>query len=121
LLQYKAAKEKGIKVISLEGRNLRYGKDSELRNENREQYITDVINEIRSKGYNVIANVGSSHVVNLEKALKNNQVENTDFSQISRKIRQEALKIPEAIPVRIASMEEVNKDNNTSWQDLVTS
>ena len=35
-LLYKAAKENGIKVISLEGRNLEHTKDSALYNENRE-------------------------------------------------------------------------------------
>lgn len=54
-LLYKVAKEKGIKIISLEGRNLEHTKETELYNENREQYMANVINEIRSKGYNVLA------------------------------------------------------------------
>ncbi|MFY9590229.1 hypothetical protein [Rickettsia endosymbiont of Halotydeus destructor] len=120
-LLYKAAKENGIKVISLEGKNLEHLKDSPLHNENREQYMTDVINEVRSKGYNVIASVGSAHVANLEKALENQQKHDIRFNHISRKLRQEALNIPKAIPAKIVSMREVKKSNNTSWQDLVTS
>lgn len=68
-LLYKIAKENKIKIISLEGKNLEHLKDTPLYNENREQYMTGVINEIRGKGYNVIASVGSSHVINLEKNL----------------------------------------------------
>ena len=69
-LLYKIAKENKIKIVSLEGKNLKHLKDTLLYNENREQYMTDVINEIRGKGYNVIASVGSSHVINLEKKLR---------------------------------------------------
>lgn len=67
---YSTAKEHGIKVIGLEGRNLEHGKDSPLYNKNREQYMVDVINEVRNKGYNVIVHVGSAHVANLEKGIK---------------------------------------------------
>ncbi|MCC8369740.1 MAG: hypothetical protein LN573_06910 [Rickettsia endosymbiont of Oxypoda opaca] len=90
-LLYKAAKENGIKVISLEGRNLEHTKETALYNENREQYMADVINEVRSKGYNVVANIGSSHVANLEKALENQQKHEAGFSHIPRKLRPEAL------------------------------
>ncbi|KJV79530.1 MULTISPECIES: hypothetical protein [spotted fever group] len=75
-LLYKIAKENKIKIISLEGKNLKHLKDTPLYNENRashEQYMTSVINEMRGKGYNVIASVGSSHLVNLEKSLENSK------------------------------------------------
>ncbi|KJV91809.1 hypothetical protein RBEMOGI_0421 [Rickettsia bellii str. RML Mogi] len=110
---YKTAKEHGVKVISLEGKNLEHGKASELQNENREQYMTSVISEIRSKGYNVIANVGSSHEENLKKALGNQQKDNVGFNHIPRKLNQEAitnevlqkaLAIAKAIPVKMISI-----------------
>jgi hypothetical protein len=91
-LLYKAAKENGITVISLEGRNLEHAQNSVLYNENREQYMTNVINEVRSKGYNVIASVGSNHVATLEKALESNQRENIGFSQMPRKLQDNNIK-----------------------------
>lgn len=45
-LLYKTAKEHGVKVISLEGKNLEHGKASELQSENREQYMANVIKEV---------------------------------------------------------------------------
>jgi len=95
-LLYKAAKENGIPVISLEGGNLEHTKESPLYNENREQYMANVINEVRSKGYNVIASVGSSHKDNLEKALESNQKETTGFNNIPRKLQKEVLHMRES-------------------------
>ncbi|WP_341789276.1 hypothetical protein [Rickettsia endosymbiont of Polydrusus tereticollis] len=137
-LLYKTAKEKGIKVISLEGRNLEHTKESALYNENREQYMTDVINEVRGKGYNVIANVGSSHVANLEKALEsrqkheagfsniprkigqgssaNNQRESTGFSHISEGILQKASAIAKKIPAGRVSTKSVGESNISQRQ-----
>ncbi|WP_341793339.1 MULTISPECIES: hypothetical protein [unclassified Rickettsia] len=120
-LLYKVAKEKGIKVISLEGGNLEHTKDSALYNENREQYMTDVISEVRSKGYNVIASVGTNHVTNLEKALESRQKHDTGVSHIPRKFTQKALNSSKPVPAGMISMKGVKKDNNTSWQDLLTS
>ncbi|HJD61762.1 MAG TPA: hypothetical protein LFV90_06515 [Rickettsia endosymbiont of Columbicola hoogstraali] len=126
-LLYKAAKEHGANVISLEGKNLEYGKTSELQNENREQYMTNVINEVRSKGYNVIANVGSSHEESLKKALENHQKDNIGFSNIPRKLNQEtipnevlqkALAIAKAIPVKIISINSRDGNNILSQQSL---
>ncbi|MCC8370806.1 MAG: hypothetical protein LN566_05650 [Rickettsia endosymbiont of Stiretrus anchorago] len=125
---FKTAKERGIKVISLEGKNLDHGKASELQNENREQYMTSVINEIRSKGYNVIANVGSSHEENLKKALENQQKDNVGFNNIPRKLNQEAinnevlqkaLAIAKAIPVKMISINS-RKGNNILPQQSLT-
>lgn len=135
-LLYKAAKEKDIKVISLEGKNLEYGKASEhnrplekenasqLRNENREQYMTDVINEIRSKGYNVIANVGASHAEKLEKNLntikahdpKSNDI--SRFNNISRKLKQEALGIVKLIPKGTVNTNSVKQANTIGNSNL---
>ncbi|WP_342270098.1 hypothetical protein [Rickettsia endosymbiont of Orchestes rusci] len=120
-LLYKVAKEKGIKVISLEGGNLEHTKGSALYKENREQYMTDVISEVRSKGYNIVASVGSSHVANLEKALESRQKHDTGVSHIPRKFTQKALNSSKPVPAGMISMKGVKKDNNTSWQDLVTS
>ena len=126
-LLYKTAKGHGVKVISLEGKNLEYGKTSELQNENREQYVMNVINEIRSKGYNVIANVGSSHEENLKKALENYQKDNIGFSNIPRKLNQEtipnevlqkALAIAKAIPVKIISINSRDGNNILPQQSL---
>ncbi|WP_341793701.1 hypothetical protein [Rickettsia endosymbiont of Ceutorhynchus obstrictus] len=90
-LLYKVAKEKGIKVISLEGRNLEHTKGSALYKENREQYMTEVISEVRSKGYNIVASVGSSHVANLENALEITKQNNNiiGFDKIPRKLQKE--------------------------------
>ncbi|WP_231289204.1 hypothetical protein [Rickettsia bellii] len=124
---YKTAKEHGVKVISLEGKNLEHGKASELQNENREQYMTSVISEIRSKGYNVIANVGSSHEENLKKALENQQKDNVGFNHIPRKLNQEAitnevlqkaLAIAKAIPVKMISINSREGNNILPQQSL---
>lgn len=81
--------------------------------------MTSVINEIRSKGYNVIANVGSSHEENLKKALENQQKDNVGFKHIPRKLNQEAitnevlqkaLAIAKAIPVKMISIN--SRDGN---------
>ncbi|HJD55592.1 MAG TPA: hypothetical protein LFW21_02910 [Rickettsia endosymbiont of Pyrocoelia pectoralis] len=139
-LLYKAAKENGITVISLEGRNLEHTKDSALYNKNREQHMANVINEVRSKGYNVIASVGSSHTANLEKALKNQQKHDTGFSNITRKIQQkpqennqkevndyrsiskkvlkEASAIVQQIPAGMVSIKSVDGGNISQRQSL---
>ncbi|QQV75303.1 hypothetical protein H6P87_00856 [Rickettsia tillamookensis] len=109
---YKTAKEKGIKIISLEGKNLEHLKNTPLYNENREQYMTDVINEIRGKGYNVIASVGSSHVINLEKNLENSKKHDIGFSHIPRKILQKALNIGSAVPTGMVNIKASTKGNS---------
>lgn len=66
---YKVASEKGIKVIGLEGKDLKVGKNTPEHNLNREQYMADVIYELNGKGYNVIASAGSSHTENIKQRL----------------------------------------------------
>ncbi|MEY4463536.1 MAG: hypothetical protein RLZZ81_507, partial [Pseudomonadota bacterium] len=102
-LLYKIAKENKIKIISLEGKNLEHLKDTPLYNENREQYMTDVINEIRGKGYNVIASVGSSHVENLEKNLNTTKHNNTGFNNIPGKLQEDTSSVRGSISKEIIS------------------
>jgi len=102
-LLYKIAKENKIKIISLEGKNLEHLKDTPLYNENREQYMTDVINEIRGKGYNVIASVGSSHVENLEKNLNTTKHNNTGFNNIPGKLQEDTSRVRGSISKEIIS------------------
>ncbi|MEG8230543.1 hypothetical protein O6R16_05860 [Candidatus Rickettsia tasmanensis] len=118
-LLYKIAKENKIKIISLEGKNLEHLKDTPLYNENRAQYMTSVINEIRGKGYNVIASVGSSHLVNLEKNLENSKKHDIGFSHIPRKILQKALNIGSAIPTGMVNIRASTKGNSmVQWKAL---
>ncbi|MFV0251175.1 MAG: hypothetical protein AB8U53_05695 [Rickettsia aeschlimannii] len=111
-LLYEVAKENKIKIISLEGKNLEHLKDTTLYNENREQYMTSVINEIRGKGYNVIASVGSSHLVSLEKNLENSKKHDIGFSHIPRKILQKALNIGSVIPTGMVNIRASTKGNS---------
>lgn len=91
---YKTAKEHGVKVIGLEGRNLEHDKTSPSYDTNREQYMIDVINEVRNKGYNVIAHVGSAHVANLENGVKEAAAkEATGLSKIPRNLIDKAKEI----------------------------
>lgn len=41
--------------------------------------MVDVINEVRNKGYNVIVHVGSAHVANLEKGIKEASTKETKY------------------------------------------
>jgi hypothetical protein len=60
---YNTAKKHGVKIIGLEGKNLKTEKTSpEGYNKDREEYMSKVINEVSSRGYDVIAYVGAAHV-----------------------------------------------------------
>lgn len=63
---YKVAKEAGVRVIGLEGKNLKTEYGTTEHNQAREEYMGQMIERLESKGYEVIANVGSDH----EAALK---------------------------------------------------
>ncbi|BDU60764.1 hypothetical protein FLA4_11740 [Candidatus Rickettsia kotlanii] len=78
--------------------------------------MTSVINEIRGTGYNVIASVGSSHLVNLEKNLENGKKHDIEFSHIPRKILQKALNIGSAIPTGMVNMRASTKGNSMVQQ-----
>ena len=67
---YNTAKKHGVKVVGLEGRNLKAGKDSPEYDEAREEYMASRITQLTSKGYNVVAYVGSAHVDNLKQTLE---------------------------------------------------
>jgi hypothetical protein len=67
---YKTAKDHGVKVIGIEGKDLAYDKSSLLYNQDREEYMTKVIDAVVGKGYNVIAYVGSEHVAGISKSAK---------------------------------------------------
>ena len=84
---YNTAKKYGVKVIGLEGKNLETGKDSpEQYNNARDNYMADRIIQLISKGYNVIAYVGSAHVDNLTRVLENkfDEVLEKDTAGISK-------------------------------------
>ncbi len=69
---YIAAKKHGIKVVGLEGRNLKASKElPEEYNAAREDYMAGRITQLTDKGYNVIAYVGSAHVDNLKQIIEN--------------------------------------------------
>ncbi|WP_392506645.1 hypothetical protein ACE5D9_02585 [Rickettsia sp. 2024-CO-Wats] len=89
-----------------------------LYNENRAQYMTSIINEIRGKGYNVIASVGSSHLVNLEENLENSKKHDIGF-HIPRKILQKALNVGNAIPTGMVNIRASTKGNSmVQWKAL---
>ena len=66
---YKTAKKHNVKVVGLEGKNLRVSKESLEYNSVREEYMVSRINKLTSKGYNVIAHVGSAHVEGLKQGI----------------------------------------------------
>ena len=75
-LLYKTAKEHGVKIVGVEGRNLQADKSSPGRyDQAREEYMADRINQVTCKGYNVIVHVGATHVDSLRKLL-------TSFAEI---------------------------------------
>ena len=93
---YKAAKENGVKVIGLEGRNLEATKSDIKYNQNREEYMANVIHELNSKGYNVIANVGSSHTENIQRLLNRKMRQDepsVGYSKIPRHLQEQAYEI----------------------------
>lgn len=72
---YNTARKHGVKIIGLEGKNLKINKTSPAEyNEAREEYMASIINELSGKGYKVIAHVGSSHIENLKKAVETKRV-----------------------------------------------
>lgn len=72
-LLYKLARENGIKVIGLEGKDLKTSQHSPDYNKHREEYMAGAINNITKKGYNIIVSVGSSHVPTIQSAITNAQ------------------------------------------------
>ena len=97
---YNTAKKHGIKVVGLEGRNLKAGKElPEEYNAAREDYMAGRITQLSNKGYNVIAYVGSAHVENLERAVESKlenkpSVENTP-NKVSEELQKVAVSIGE--------------------------
>ncbi len=90
---YNTAKKHGVKVVGLEGRNLKAGKDSPEYDEAREEYMASRITQLTSKGYNVVAYVGSAHVNNLKKIVENKpSVENTP-NKVSEELQKMAASI----------------------------
>lgn len=86
-LLYKTAKEHEVKVIGLEGKDLEHGKESPAYNQNREQYMVGTVNEVRKKGYGVIAYVGSKHADNLKAGIENTVDEKSKgFNKIPKKL-----------------------------------
>ena len=95
---YNTAKNHGIKVVGLEGRNLKAGKElPEEYNAAREDYMAGRITQLSNKGYNLIAYVGSAHVENLKRAVENKlenkpSVENPP-NQVSEELQKMAASI----------------------------
>ena len=85
-LLYKTAKEHGVKVVGLEGRNLQADKSSPGEyDQAREEYMADGIHQLTCKGYNVIVHVGATHVDNLRKILES--FTEIDISESSKQDR----------------------------------
>jgi hypothetical protein len=106
---YNTAKEHGVKVIGLEGKNLEAGKDSaEEYNKAREDYMASRITKLTEKGYNVIAYVGSAHVKNLKRSVESKlenkpSVENKlAANQVSEELQQMAAIIGEGAKVHLS-------------------
>jgi uncharacterized protein (DUF2164 family) len=77
-LLYNEAKKHGIKVIGLEGKGLTSSKElPEDYNREREDHMASRITELTSKGYNVIAHVGSAHVENLQERVTGAKTRNS--------------------------------------------
>lgn len=84
-LLYKTAKEKKVKVIGLEGKNLNANKNSlDEYNKAREKYMVNKINQLTSKGYNVIVNVGSAHEKNIKKYIQSKKLPPELIKQINK-------------------------------------
>jgi hypothetical protein len=71
---YKAAQERDITVIGIEGKGLDANKDSQEYNLKREEYMVEVLSQITRAGYNVCLSVGESHVESLKVRLKGEEV-----------------------------------------------
>jgi hypothetical protein len=85
---YKAAKDYGINIMGIEGKDLEIKKDSKLYNENREQYMISTINEVRNKGYNVVINVGAVHAAKIETAFnRDNDITIVGFRNIPKNLK----------------------------------
>jgi hypothetical protein len=67
---YKTAKEHGVKIIGLEGKDLEQNKNSPNYDKNREEYMANVIKKVTGKGYKFIANVGAAHEKNIKQILE---------------------------------------------------
>ena len=87
---YNTAKKHGVKVVGLEGRNLKAGKElPEEYNAAREDYMASRITQLTDKGYNVIAYVGSAHVDNLKRAVENKPDVETGLKAQPNKLTEE--------------------------------
>ena len=105
---YNTAKKHGVKVVGLEGRNLKAGKElPEEYNAAREDYMASRITQLSNKGYNVIAYVGSAHVENLEKAierkLENRPSVENPFYQVSEELQKVAASIGQNARAHVTS------------------
>ena len=104
---YNAAKQHGVKVVGLEGKNLEASKDSpEEYNKAREDYMAGRITKLTEKGYNVIAYAGSAHVENLkssvESKLENSPSIENKPRQVSEELQQMAISIGEGARVHLS-------------------
>ena len=87
---YNTAKKHGVKVVGLEGRNLKAVKElPEEYNAAREDYMASRITQLTSKGYNVIAYIGSAHVKNLKKMAENKPDLETGLKDQPNKLTEE--------------------------------
>ena len=69
-LLYNAAKAKYISVIGIEGKGLRYSKESPYYHQAREEYMAEQLLSIARTGKNAIFLVGGAHINNLIKLLR---------------------------------------------------
>lgn len=72
---YQAARENEIKVIGLEGKNLKTEYGSAAHDRAREEYMVDIIEKLGAKNYEVIANIGQNHAANIQERLPQAKLE----------------------------------------------
>jgi hypothetical protein len=66
---YNAARDKGIRVIGVEGKGLEHSKESPLYTKAREEHMAEVVAQMASTGKNVVLVVGDAHKERLESLL----------------------------------------------------
>jgi hypothetical protein len=72
---YNAARDKGIKVVGIEGKGLKHGKESPLYDTTREEHMAKMLERISDTGKNVVLVVGDAHKDRLRSELLDQNIE----------------------------------------------
>jgi hypothetical protein len=121
-LLYNAAKEKGIEVVGIEGKQLLHSKESPEYNKAREAHMAKHIEQISSAGKNIIFSVGAAHINGLKARLPSAQIsadirvtkERVKFDQVVSHLKKQTQNSP-AIPNNTFIAAESSKNSHQSF------